>query len=278
MTAYLVPFGSRFYDESRDDDYCVLEECTESMRLHSVPITSSWTCKNILAVLLSAEDLKLMSSETRAQLEGWGVSKPDLWFIDETKDHPMRLLVLACLIKDWPEFKDFFETEFGERINIEGKDEKLILSMEKNIERWESEIPHKNNLLKRLFAKRQLEEYLKGRFLDTKSGIFPELDLDLIDSKYGYEGEGPDDKSCLKDFLEQKLGIKATPVFVYAEGSRGCIPELGNADYFAVKKYGKDEVVIISEEVSTYHTDFREISLPLDLWEEAMKIGAVILL
>ena len=258
MTAYLVPFGSRFYDESRDDDYCVLEECTESMRLHSVPITSSWTCKNILAVPLSAEDLKLMSSETRAQLEGWGVSKPDLWFIDETKDHPMRLLVLACLIKDWPEFKDFFETEFGERINIEGKDEKLILSMEKNIERWESEIPHKNNLLKRLFAKRQLEEYLKGRFLDTKSGIFPELDLDLIDSKYGYEGEGP--------------------VFVYAEGSRGCITELGNADYFAVKKYGKDEVVIISEEVSTYHTDFREISLPLDLWEEAMKIGAVILL
>jgi len=241
-----------------------------------VTITSSWTCKDILAVPLSTEELKIMSSKTRAQLKEWGIPKPDFWFIDENKDHPMRLLILACLIKDWPEYKVFFETEFGETVNIEGNDEKLILSMKKNIGRWESEIPHKNNLLKRLFAQRQLEEYQKGRLLNTKSEIFPELDLDLIDSKYGYEGWG--DESCLKKFLEQKVGIKATPVFVYAKGARGCIPELGRADYFAVKKYGKNEVVLVLEETSTYQTFFEEISLPLDLWEEAMKIQAVILL
>ncbi len=274
MTVHLIPFGSHYYGESRDDDYVMLSGCPESMQLRSVPIeTSSWTHKDILALPLSTEELKLMSSETQTQLKEWGISKPDLWFIDETKDHPMRSLILACLIKDWPEYKDFFEAEFG--TNIEEGDEKLILSMEKNIERWESEIPHKNNLLKRLFAKRQLEEYEKGRFLDTKSEIFPELDLDLIESKYGDEGG---DESCLKFFLEEELGIKATPVFVYAEGSYGCIPELGHADYFAVKKYGKDEVVLVLEETSTYHTDFSEISLSLDLWEEAMRIGAVILL
>jgi len=281
MTIYLVPFGSCFYGESRDDDYVVLSGCPEGMQLHSVPIqTSSWTCKDILAVPLSMEELKLMSSETLAQLEEWGISKPDFWFIDETKDHPMKLLILACLIKDWPEYKDFFECEFGEKINIEGKDEKLILSMEENIRRWESETPHKNNLLKRLFAKRQLEEYLQGRFLDTKSEIFPEIEIDIVSAKFEEDcgGWGNGQVSYLKEFLEQELQIKTTPVFIYAEGSCGCIPELGHADYFTVKEYGKDKVALILEETSTYETYFSEVSLPLDLWEEAMKIGAVILL
>ncbi len=158
MKVILLPFGSYLVKgESRDQDFV------------------AFPFDQTLAGLLDPTKYIYVEADWNTEGVSMGAQKvgfpdPDIWMSDQVGD--MKPIIVANLVKDYPEAAGYIQKAMGGHVNIQGGDVALKEALDANVRRWKEGVPHTPNIRKRVFSRIQRDAYAQGLgFFNTKSEI-----------------------------------------------------------------------------------------------------------
>lgn len=277
MQVVLVPFGSYVVEESRDQDFVAFPlDAPDVFREANLALMVEVD----LSLTVEAEQLDRYLL-TRAAKEA-GQENPDIWIFNQEGD--MKPIIVANLVKDYPEAADYVQRTMGLNINIQGGDEILEKALEDNVRRWREALPHLPNLRKLVFARVQQESYKAGMgFFNTKSEIAeaaanlhsPYLCKELVEQFFTDGETDPDLGKVYEVILNWTL---SKPISTY-KSKYGCIGELTefarlslNRAYFTIVGEEKEMVYIFWEVVYTYQTVHGVVAIEREVWNKLLEL------
>lgn len=266
MKIRLVPFGSYKVGESRDQDFVAFP----SVGLPEVLLREAVEVETYSGIW----NLDKLTSAAQSA----GIVNPDIWIFDQEGD--MKPIIVANLVKDYPDAAEYIQQAMGMSVNIHGGDAALGEALDVNVRRWNDAPPHLPNLRKRVFSRIQRDAYAHGLgFFNTKSEIAGAAEtLRNVPAHYtkaflsGEQQTDPDEPP-IRELLKSGEQI---PTY---KSQHGCLQELPElAEWRANRTYltpvGEEggKVFILLEEVYTYRSTHGVVELEREVWNMLLSI------
>ena len=268
MKIFLVPFGSYKVGESRDEDFVAfLDSAPEVLTREAMEVemySVAWNRDELVSAAQSA-----------------GISNPDIWIFNQEGD--MKPIIVANLVKDYPEAAEYIQQAMGLSVNIKGGDTVLGEAFEINVKRWSEAPPHLPNLRKRVFSRIQRDGYAQGLgFFNTKSGIARAAErLEGVSAGqvqaflFGHEQTTDPTNKCP---IREVLGLSEhVPTYKSRHGCIRELPEFGeprrpNRTYLTPLAEKNGKVFVLWEEVYTYDSHHGVVELEPEVWAMLLNV------